>query len=328
MPLTRDGVPRLVLDAFQRIKEGGDGLLKTLEGKSRAVSGKDNESDPQRNPRNVRERINDVRDILASFSPTESRDEYRPDIFENIRRQGPPQNQLFPDDLEKTLALSMITNGQVFDHLSKIVPESHCAIDYFEKKHKKMLKALKTMDEYTSNKKKVQGSPAPDVAWCASVIETSVEEVISRINDAPSPLNPSAKESAAKALSKILKELSDRNVDVYNRGIWRHAKEQALDIKDRNIFVRFFDHGPEHSKKFILDDLSDLGDSAIPYREMIEEAAEAFDSAYRHKKIPKAYADKVQRIVGDLKGSGSSTKSKSGSKRPGDESGGDNKRMK
>lgn len=328
LPLTQDGVQRDVLSAFQTIKDSGDGLFEKLKGKSRTVSGKDDDSVPQRNPGNVAERINDVRDILASFSPTESTDEFRPDIFDNIQRQGPPQNQLFPDDLEKTLALSMIANEQVFRHLSTIVPQSHCAIDYFEKKQHKMLTALRAMDEYTSSKKKLQGLPAADVAWCARIIETSVEKIVSRVNEAPSPLSASAKESAAKALSKILTELCERNVDVYNRGIWRHAKEQALDIKDRNIFVRFFDYGPEHGKKFILDDLSDLGDSATPYRELLKEAAEAFDSAYRNKKIPKAYVDKVQRIVGDLKGSGRGTRSKTGSKRPGDESGGDNKRMK
>lgn len=316
------------MDAFQQIKAAGPTLFEKLERNSITASADDGENpEPQANSVQGAARVRHVRDILASFSKTDSTDDYRSDIFDNIRSRPASGNHLYPEDLEKTLAYSMITNDALFDQMRDIVPPKRRASAYFNKKCQKALEAFNVMDDYTKNKRKPQDSPTPDVAWCAKVVQASVNDIMARINKAQSPLHESARKSAAQALTQILHNLSERNVDIYNRPVWRHAVQQALDIKDRNIFLRFYRTIPDDGSKFILDDLSGLADALLDYRDLIEEAAEVFGEAYQAKQIPKAYSDRIQRLASDWRGTRLS-RSKSGSKRPGDESGGDNKRMK
>lgn len=323
LPLSRNGIPREMLDAFQSIKHGYPALLTELGCK---VIVKNEGAEDAAAAR--ADRIQETRDILASFSAKYSTDDYLPDIF-NSNSPTTPANRLYPKDLEKTLAVSMIANDNLFNEMRRIVTPSDCATDYFEKKHQKVLEALRAMDYYVLNKRTPPPLTfKPDVGWCVDVIENSVDDIMARIDETSTPLSRPAKETAAGALSQTLRDLSKRNIDVYDSPIWRHSREQALDIEHRNIFIRFFGELPEEGeKKFILDHLADLADAATSYLEILKEAAESFDAAARHKKIPKAFADKLQRIIKDVKSSGRKN-SVGGSKRRGDESGGDTKRMK
>lgn len=324
LQLSEDGVPREMRDAFQKIKDGKQQLFTQL-GCEISVKSSEEPEDPTAARE---ERIWETRDILASFDKEKSTDEYRPDIF-TTALPATTKTKLYPNDLQKTLAVSMISNDNLFNEMRRIVTPSDCATDYFEKKHQKVQGAWRDMEYYVRNKRTPPAlTVKPDVAWCADIIENSVDDIMTRIEETSTPLSRSAKETAAGALTKILRDLSRRNIDVYDSPNWRHSREQALDIEHRNIFIHFFGELPEEGeKKFILDDLSNLADAGTSYLEILKEAAESFDAAARAKKIPQAFADKLQRIIKDLKRSGGRN-IVGGSKRRGDESGGDTKRMK
>lgn len=325
LPLTDDGLPHDMLNAFQKLKYAGPNLVHKLRGTSATESDDEDEEQLQGNNPMGLERCIAVRDILASFSETGTRDDYLPDIFNNSASQTATENQLYPKNLEKTLAASMMINDEVFNHFRSIVRPSHCSSDYFQKKCRNALSALEDMDDYTQTKRYAQGGPPPDVPWCAGVVAGLVDDIVARVNEPNTTSLPrSAKERAAQALCQILKALCEHNEDVHDKPVWQNTQQQALDIRDRNIFVRFFKDPPRSGdKKFILDDLSLLGDAATNYLEMLKDMTETFNES----QVSRIYGERLQSLIKELRGKGRAS-CKSVTKRPGDESGGDTKRMK
>ena len=88
--------------------------------------------------------------------------------------------------------------------------------------------------------------------------------------------------------------------------------------------MRFFKDPPRSGgKKFILDDLSLLGDAATNYLEMLKDMTETFNES----QVSRIYGERLQSLIRELRGKGRAS-SKNVTKRLGDESGGDTKRMK
>jgi hypothetical protein len=137
-----------------------------------------------------------------------------------------------------------------------------------------------------------------DIAWCASALATTVSQIATRLNSARTPLSLAARQEAAHALVLTLRALTARNIDVYATPLWARSREQALPLRDRNIFVRFFGESPTPGQdRFVLDQLEDLGDAVRPFVGMLEDIAQRFEE----NKSPKGWVDGLKRMVVGLK---------------------------
>jgi hypothetical protein len=310
LTLSKNGYPLEAVDPYHQITTAGPRLFQELDCELRTDG---TFEDPETSSDASEDRIKDVRDILSSFSSV-TRDEYRPDIFNNIP-SSPTTDQglLVPQDLEKTLAWSMIANDDFFRHMRSLVPSSHCAADLFQKKQAEAKIVLEKLDKYIA-KRPNRPETVHDIPWCGNHIVQIVNSIMARINEARTPLSLHAKQRAAETLSLILLWVSQRNIDVYASPVWARSRQQALPLNERNLFARLFGSAPPGTDRFIVDNLTDLGDAVAPFVHHLEEALEKFTA----NKAPKVYIDKLATLVKSPKsGALVEAQSSRGSKRPG-----------
>lgn len=327
LPLTKRGITSDSLDTYRKISSARPRLFQELDCELRTDTDYD---EPESTADAAAERIKDVRDLLASLSPV-TRDEYRPDIFDALPAAA-DQPQLFPGDLEKTLAHALLANDDLFRHLRALVPASHCATDFFLKQRAAAAAALASLDAYiAAARPAAPPSPAPvhDIPWAAAAVAAAVAAIAARVHEARAPLSLAARHAAAEGLCRILRALAARDADVYAGAAWAGTRQQALPLRERNLFVRLFGGAPAAAAaaggRAVVDGIVDLGDAARPFVQLLEEAAEGF----RESGALGGWVGRIEGLVGGLKGGEGAGGGGGGSKRagPGGEGRG-RKRMK
>jgi len=293
LPLTKRGFSPSSLSAYHQITSAGPRLFQELDCELRTSPDASYPLPPS--PSSVSaERIQDVRDILSTFTP-QPPSLYRPDIFASL--PASPTATLFPDDLEKTLAHALLANDDLFRHLRTLVPTSHCATTFFHKQRARTTAALAALDAHIATR----AGPAVSVAQTGAAIGAAVAAILARVHEARSPLSGAARRAAAEALCLVLLDVAGRDADVYDSPVWARSREQALPLRERNLFVRLFGGAAAEAEagreRFIVDGLADLGDAARGVVGLVEEARERFEA----NRAPRAYAEKLAWLAGSLK---------------------------
>lgn len=253
----------------------------------------------------IKERMKTVRDIMATLS-SQVTDDFRADIFESpdeISMEDP----YVLGDLEATLARMLINDDDIFHQFNVLLPRNVRATDYFRKMGLKAQHTFVLLDNYSAVGPTAAGQQC-DVIWCAQELVDIVDAISKNVTERQ-PLNPAAREEAAKALVSILTTVvKDRNHDAYQNTKWPRPRPHGEPQINRNLYERLIGTKPRANPAggFVLKALQDLPE-AQPFVDDLEEVLRVLKTI-GWGPAPKAYTERLSEIIARLKrGSGPST---------------------
>ena len=260
----------------------------------------------------VKERLKDIRDILATLSPDNSAD-HRKDFLEGVD-DITMDDILVLHDLGATVSRLLLHDDDLFYQFKALVPHNTRASDYFRKMDSKAHAACRLLDDYVLN------GPAAgqyDLIWCAQELVDIVESIRLNVTERQ-PLNSSSREAAAKSLVSILMEVvKNRNTDVYQDDRLPRRRQHGEPHIDRNLYQRLIGSpSPQNpaGSAFVVKALQDLPEAQL-FIEDLEEISSILETI-GWGPAPKAYREKLTAFIAQLKG-GSGTSASIPGKRPG-----------
>jgi len=259
----------------------------------------------------IRERMNIVRDIMATLSPVAT-DDYRGDIFESPDDIS-MENTFVKGDLEATVSRLLILDDEIFHQFKALVSRDARASDYFRKMASKAHNACQLLDEYC------EVGPAAgqhDLIWCAQELVDIVSAIAANVAERQ-PLSPASREEAAKALVFILgMVVRERNHDVYQNSTFQRRRPHGEPQIDRNLYQRLIGSTSRSNPaggNFVIKALQDLPEA----QRCVEDLEDILSilGTIGWGPAPQAYRDKLGGIIAQLKGPGSAPSASAG-KRP------------
>jgi hypothetical protein len=281
-----------------------------------------------------RERLNTVREIMATLSPTMARDDYQGGIFQHPETIN-NRTIFVPRDLEATLSQLLITDDSIFHRFNSLVQEDARDLNYFAKASLKAVETCRLLDEYCDSGP-VNGQHN-DLIWCTQRLADIVRDIHTNIEER-SPLSSASRAGAAQALVSILDLVVKRNHEVYQNITWPRPRPHAEPAIARNLYLRLI--GTKSSVNpaggtFVLRELEDLPEARRNIEQLERILSNLGEKAWS---APKPYKDKLSGIIARLKngqsesgrpGPGPGPSSSSGKRAAGPGSSGRNvKRMK
>lgn len=250
----------------------------------------------------IRDRLKDIRDILATLSSQSALD-YRKDIFESaddITMEG----ILVQHDLGATVSRLLVHDDNMFYQFKTLVPHNVRASDFFRKMELKAKDACRLLDEY------IQNGPAAgqyDLVWCSQELVDIVNTISTNVAER-APLNSSSRKEAAKALVSILNEvIRNRNTDAYQDDKVPRRKKQAKGHTDRNLYQRLIlapsEQNPTGSA-FVIKALQDLPEAQY-FVEDLKELLVILETI-GWGPAPKPYRERLAALISQFKSSTSS----------------------
>ena len=248
--------------------------------------------------RMIKERMNAVRDIMATLSP-EITENYRPDIFDSTD-DVTDSNILLPGDLEATVARLLILDDAIFHKFRSLVPRNLRATEYFRKMGLKAAEAFQLLDHYVEVGP--QEGQQHDLAWCAQTLVNIVDSIQRQCYERQ-PLNPSSREEAAKSLVAILKDVvQNHNYDIYQSVSWPRRRPHGELQIDRNLYERLIGSTSRSNPAggaFVIKALQDLPE-AQRFVDQLEETLGLLETI-GWGPAPCAYRDRFAALIAQLK---------------------------
>jgi hypothetical protein len=249
----------------------------------------------------LKERSETLRDIMAALC-SEPTEDYRPDIFDSendiaLRPIG------FPGDVGGTFSRWLLQDDEAFLKFKPLIPHDMRASAYFKNMASKAYNACELMDKYATMGPTPGEAIHHDVAWCAQTLINVVNAVGKNISKRQ-PLSHSSRREASSTLVLILREVVDRNKDVYQDDRLPRRRPHGEPQTNRNLYQRLIgSDSPSNpaGPMFVLRDLQDLPE-AQPFVETLEEILIKVQSI-GWGPAPLAYRDKLRAIIAQLKGS-------------------------
>jgi hypothetical protein len=270
----------------------------------------------------IRERLKEIRDILATLS-NESSVDYRKDIFESVDDIS-LEDVLVPHDLEATISRLLVNDDDVFSQFKSLISHNTRALDFFRKMNLKAKHSCHLLDEY------VQHGPATgqhDLIWCSRQLVDIVNIISVNVTERQ-PLNSESRKEAAKSLVSILLEVvKNRNTDVYQDDRLPRRRQHGEPHTDRNLYQRLIGSiSPQNpvGNTFVIKALQDLPE-AQAFIEDLEEILSILETI-GWGPAPKPYREKLAALIAQLKRSPGPSALSLPSKRPA--TGGDRKIIK
>lgn len=278
----------------------------------------------------LKERCDTVRDIMATLC-SEPTEHYHQDIFD-AEEDVTLRPIIVPGDVGGSFSRWLLQDEESLLRFKPLVPQEMRALAYFKNVARKAYKTCELMDRYANIGLNPGEIVHHDVAWCAQTLSSLVNLVNKNINKRQ--LNHLCRREASKTLVSILREVVNRNKDVY-----QDEKEKKVPRRrphgepqtNRNLYERLIGSNPA-GPMFILRELQDLPE-ALPFVEVLEEALGKLQTI-GWGPAPQAYREKLRVIITQLKGSPQSMSplsgpsSSAGGKRRGSLMDRKNKRMK
>lgn len=256
----------------------------------------------------IRERLKDIRDILATLSPQSALD-YRKDIFESPD-DITMEDIMVPHDLGATVSRLLLHDDNIFYQFKSLVPHNVRALDYFRKMDLKAKETCRLLDDYVEN------GPAAgqhDLIWCSREL-VNIVNLISRNVTERQPLSSAPRREAAKSLVSILAEVvRNRNKDVYQDDKLPRRRQHGEPHTDRNLYQRLIGSTSAQNptgNAFVIKALQDLPEAQL-FVEDLEEVLIILNEI-GWGPAPKAYRDKLAALITRLKGGIAPSTSSSG----------------
>lgn len=261
----------------------------------------------------IRERLKEIRDILATLSQ-ESPLDYRRDIFESTS-DITAEDVLVLHDLGATVSRLLVHDDNAFYQFRSLVPHNTRAVDYFRKMESKAKSTCQMLDDY------VQEGPVAgqhDLIWCSQELVNIVNSISTNVTERQ-PLNSSSRKEAAKSLVSILMEVvKNRNKDVYQDDRLPRRRQHGEPHTDRNLYQRLIGStSPQNppGSAFIVKALQDLPEARL-FVEDLEEILSILETI-GWGPAPRAYREKLAALIAQLKGGPGPSASTAGpAKRP------------
>lgn len=250
----------------------------------------------------LKDRHEIVRDIVATLcaQPTE---DYRPDIFESADDIA-LQPTVVPGDVGGTLARWLLRDDETYLKFKPLLSHDMRATAYFKNVAFKAFNACQLMDRFAHMGPASGDTLNHDVAWCAQTLISAVNLVGKSINKRQ-PLSHESRREASNTLVMILRDVVDRNKDVYLDDRLPRRRPHGESQTNRNLYQRLIGSADQPSNPagpmFILKDLQDLPE-AQPYVETLEETLTKLQSI-GWGPAPLGYREKLKSIIAQLKGS-------------------------
>lgn len=198
-------------------------------------------------------RVLEARELLASIAAVPP-EKFRPDIFSNPRRGKKPLKR---GDLERTLFRILLDNNELFNYLLSLTRSTDPIKDPFRKLSQRVTRVLAELDEYCENPSSPQfassGSETPcNVGWAAHHILGIVSAIRAAIFP-PHTSSPAQRVAAARALVRILSNVSDRNRDVHPGAnpSDRNLYARLIGTQDDGFIISILAHLPEAASQFL-----------------------------------------------------------------------------
>lgn len=254
----------------------------------------------------TRERMSSIRDIMATLSNPETvTEEYRSDLFDSPDGTL-TGNLLVLGDLENSMIRLLIMDDNLFSQFKALVSNNIRDTQYFRKMDIKIRKTFALLDDYCATGD-ATGHPAHTVIWCAQTLVDIAHNISVNVNERQ-PLSPELREEAANLLISILDEVAGRrNHDAYqnlnpSQRRRRHAETSRI---DGNLYELLIGSGtsPKNPSggNFILNYLQDLPE-ARSHLEGLEHILACLVTK-GWGPAPRAYTNKLKRIIDHLRGS-------------------------
>lgn len=256
----------------------------------------------------IREKLKDIRDILATLSPQSALD-YRKDIFESLDDIA-MEDIMVPHDLGATVSRLLLHDDNIFYQFKSLVPHNVRALDYFRKMDVKAKETCRLLDDYVEN------GPAAgqhDLIWCSQELVNIVNFISSNVTERQ-PLSSASRREAAKSLVSILVEVvRNRNKDVYQDDKLPRRRQHGEPHIDRNLYQRLIGSTSAQNptgNAFVIKALQDLPEAQL-FVEDLEEVLTILNEI-GWGPAPKAYRDKLAALITHLKGGIAPSTSSSG----------------
>lgn len=260
----------------------------------------------------IRERLKEIRDILATLSPESSLD-YRKDIFDSAD-DITMEDILVLHDLGATVSRLLVHDDNVFYQFKSLVPHNTRAADYFRKMDSKARVTCQLLDDYVLNG---PSAGQNDLIWCSQELVDIVNSISTNVTERQ-PLNSSSREAAAKSLVSILMEVvKNRNKDVYQDDRVPRRRQHGEPHTDRNLYQRLIGSASPQNppgNAFVIKALQDLPEARL-FVEDLEEILAILETI-GWGPAPKSYREKLAALIAQLKG-GTGPSTSAPGKRPG-----------
>lgn len=249
----------------------------------------------------LKERCDTLRDIMATLC-SEPTEDYRPDIFDT-EDDITLRPIAIPGDVGGTFARWLLQEDESFLKFKPLIPHDMRATAYFKNMSSKAFNACELMDKYAHMGPTPGEAVHHDVAWCAQALINVVNSVGRSISKRQ-PLSHLSRREASKTLVSILREVVDRNKDVYQDDRLPRRRPHGEAQTNRNLYERLIGSSSLSNPAgpmFILRDLQDLPE-AQPFVEVLEETLVKIQTI-GWGPAPLAYREKLRAIIAQLKGS-------------------------
>ena len=249
----------------------------------------------------LKERYDTVRDIMGTLC-SEPTEEYRPDIFDT-EDDITLRTIVVPGDLGGTFSRWLLQDDESFLRLKPLIPRDMRASAYFSIMNSRASNACELMDQYAQTGQRLGEVVHHDVAWCAQTLINVVNSVGRNITKRQ-PLSHLSRKEASKTLVSILREVVNRNKDVYQDDRLPRRRPHGEPQTNRNLYQRLIGSGSPTNPAgpmFILRDLQDLPE-AQPFVEILEEVLRKIQTI-GWGPAPHTYREKLKAIIARLKGS-------------------------
>ena len=195
-----------------------------------------------------------IQDMLSVMDEDKVWDDYDDDLFSVIPDGSSKcfQDLVVPGNLEATI-FGLARHDHVFrDRLRSAITKEICSDNFLLKLSARKDALLRRFDDYARR------GPAlkPDfVQFCANYLRRLISKLPSYLNGNRAPLSKSFHVKVAEFSVRVLEEICQRNIDIYEHAFWRRTEDKPEEERDRNLFVNLIKSpsGAASSRNFILD---------------------------------------------------------------------------
>lgn len=176
------------------------------------------------------DRLGETRDIISALSFS-----VRPEIFDDVPQPLLEADVLVPNDIEATLARSLLYSDACFNFFKSAIPSNYRAEAVFRRLGEEAKTSLSRLDEYIASASQRGAIPTHDVAMTAQELKDIVALIEQEYENRSHGVGLQARKEAARVLVSILNAVVGRDQDVY-AGLRRPRIPIPQRASERNIY--------------------------------------------------------------------------------------------
>ena len=163
------------------------------------------------------------------------------------------QELVVPQNLPATV-FALAQHDPIFrDRLRNVVTKDVCAQDFLDKLDQKRRRILQAYDQYVAHGPQLRPR---FVNECAVSLRHIITEISAYRESDRAPLSSKFDTMSAELALRMLEDVCDRNLDIYEHSTWQTSEDDPEEDRDCNLFANLIsDPAPRYRDNFFVLDL-------------------------------------------------------------------------